>query len=70
MKIETNYSIEDEVWFMHKNKATSGNIIKILISVLPEGICTTYKIKIGHCTNINHKAINLFKTKEDLLKSL
>ena len=70
MTIETNYSIEDEVWFMHKNKATVGNIIKILISILPEGIYITYKIKIGYCTNINRKDTDLFKSKEELLMSL
>ena len=70
MKIETSYSIEDEVWLMHKNKATSGNITKISISVLPEGIYITYKIKIGYCTSINRKDTDLFRSKEELLKSL
>lgn len=68
--INTAYDINDEVWFMHKNKATSGKIIKINISVTSEEEIVTYKIKFGFATIVNRKDLDLFKTKEDLLKSL
>lgn len=70
MIINTDFDIDDEVWLINKNKAVSGKIIKISIAIHSEEEYITYKVKLGFSNNINRKAIDLFKTKEDLLKSL
>lgn len=69
MTTETKYNIGDEVWFILRDKAQQGIILSI----------TFYKVgyKVGHYYNVqigvSHGSFNesdLFRTKEELLKSL
>lgn len=80
MTIETKYNIGDEVWFMSNNKAHRGIIFGFRFTkqcgyiwegqpkVVSEALDYIVCIAQGHTTNMMD--IELFPTKEELLKSL
>lgn len=80
MTIETNYSIGQEVYFMHDNKVQTAKIIEVNITIteLSHEYCTNKTIclyKLSYRATERSGSIvkeekDLFATKEDLLKSL
>lgn len=70
MTIKTKFSIDDKVYFIFNNKVYYAPIRSINIQ-----ITHTYSIKIKYTVSNNALTVSLcedsvFKTKEDLLKSL
>ena len=84
MKIETKYELTDELYFIHNNKINSKKPIKINIRITNRYIEDTYNfIKEFYIFSIEEKSSlgvksiiveltgdEVFKTKEELLKSL
>lgn len=74
MTINTKYNIWEEVWFMYQNKIRQAKILEIRIDVSNFELSTliepkiTYRVGIG--TGCFYQEHGLFKTKEELLKSL
>ena len=74
MKIETKYSIGDEVWVRPTNYIEKGIIYAIDVSARMEyGIitrkCVSYDVKIGYLLFVIYEH-GIFPTKEELLKTL
>ena len=72
MIIETKFNLSENVFFMHDNKVTSAKIIEIkTISILEEYAITPKRIFYClHHIEGHYDEDNLFRTKEDLIKSL
>ena len=72
MKIETKYSIGQEVWFMNENKACNDIITAVHTFTTETFLNTTYGFGQTIRTQIvtTMKESDLFPTKEELLKSL
>lgn len=72
MKIETKYSIGDAAFVMHNNKVVPIKIMGVCYSInVYKGEHIHYASNIAYAdglTNFEEKYV--FKTKEDLLKSL
>lgn len=66
MTIETKYNIGDEVWFIYENKPCFEQINGI--SIRPT-VRIFYRFQVG-LTEISKMEKEVFKTKEELLKSL
>lgn len=73
MKIETKFSLGDEVWFMRYNKIKSGHICELSVKYFsPNWYSESYKIK-ELSSNMNSPSFNaqdLFATKQELMESL
>lgn len=77
MKYTTVYDIGDEVWFMYHNKVYSGIIKEIIVNNF-KSMLNDYDITFVESYNvgIKNETVNfsnvgdLFKSKEDLIKSL
>jgi hypothetical protein len=70
MEIKTKFNVLDEVYFMHENKVHRAKIIALLIEVYkqsPSIIKTDITYKFGY---VRKPEELVFKTKEELLKSL
>lgn len=67
MTIETKYNIGDKVWFMFAGKPLNGKIARI-----SEGTIKIIVILKGkeYLFSVDIKGLELFPTKEELLKSL
>lgn len=72
MKINTKFSLGDQVYYMKSNKIHIGHITKICVSYSePNWYSESYYMKEDMGLNPPFYSRNeLFKTKEDLLKSL
>ena len=70
MKIETRFSIGDEVYFMCDNKICIGNIDEIKVSINSNNDQSTSYIVNSNCMRVHKTSENLFSSKEELLKSL
>lgn len=73
MKIEINFEINDKVWFIHPKslKVMQANLKGLKAVVTSEGTNIKYNIDvplIGGAEEVY--AFNIYKTKEDLIKSL
>ena len=69
MEIKTKFNLEDNVFFIHNNKAVDGIIKKILINVENDTFTIKYKILIDRKYKFFQEE-NVFKTKKELLESL
>lgn len=75
MTITTKYSLDERVWLMYQDKPVEGFICGLFIveRIHPSSLVTQmfYHISTPHSsTPIERREISLFKTKEELLKSL
>lgn len=78
MTIETEYNIGDEVWAMHENRPWKGSVVKIkAIVVHPECYGIDYEVKLKDSSfeapiiiYVDLLEGLIFRTKEELLKSL
>lgn len=78
MTIETKYNIGDEVWAMHENRAWKGSVTKIHATVVhPECYGIGYEVKLKDSSfeapiihDVDLLEGLIFRTKEELLKSL
>lgn len=66
MKIETKYSIGDNVWLMCENKARLKTITNIDIHISCTKVKTEYTVDGTKC----YCEADLFTTKDELLQSL
>ena len=78
MEYVTINNIGDEVWFMYKNKALCGTIKDININIF-QSIFKGYEVETGEAYNIHISSLDeiisyssdkVFKSKEELIKSL
>lgn len=68
METRTKYNIGDMVWLISNNKAASRKITRVIISAEePEHWEVKYSLQHG---DAEYPESQLFKTKEELLKSL
>lgn len=72
MTIKTKYNIGDEVWFMYRNKITSGNVQFVLCTINRDlSITISYDVRTNVLPNpLTCRESELFPTKEELIKSL
>lgn len=73
MKTETKFNIGDEVWFKRNSDYFKGRISAIHISLRTGETIPTIEYNVIWGNDFYHDYIierNLFRTKEDLLKSL
>jgi hypothetical protein len=70
MKVETKYSINQKVYFLHENRIKSGEIavIEIHLVAYDNSISITYKIFNYQNNTFNESEI--FSSKEELLNYL
>ena len=70
MKVETKYSTNQKVYFIHENRIKSGEIavIDIHLVAYDNSISITYKI--FNYQNGRFKECEIFSTKEELLDYL
>ena len=73
MKIETKFSLGDEVWFMRYNKIKSGHICEVAVKYFTPNWCSeSYKVK-ELSSSMSPPTFNvqdLFATKQELIESL
>lgn len=69
MKIETKYSIGDEVWFMWGNKPTKRKVSLLHVSADGDGIEVTYYVD-DREIEIYFEEVELFETKKGVIESL
>ncbi len=68
MEVNTRFNIGDKVWYINDNRAVRSDITRVIISVESPGSCeVSYSLHFGD-TEIPEG--QLFRTKEELLKSL
>lgn len=70
MEVKLKFKVGEEVFFMHNNKVCEGTIVKTTITIES---CTEIKYKIKIKGTFHNKSLletKIFKSKEDLLKSL
>ena len=70
MEVKLKFKVGEEVFFMHNNKVCEGTIVKTTITIES---CTEIKYKIKIKGTLYDKSLletKIFKSKEDLLKSL
>ena len=68
MEAKTKYDIGDKVWYINDNRAVRSDITRVIISVESPDRCEVfYSLHFGD-TEIPEG--QLFRTKEELLKSL
>lgn len=73
--LELPFAVGDKVWFMQNNEAHEGTIVKCIITIdINTGMIMHYSLlytsKFNHEENAYIVSNKLFKTKEELLKSL
>lgn len=70
MIVTTKFNVNETVWFMHRNKVTSGKIIGINLHANSISSHTNYNI--DALVSIDKRIFEdqLFRSKEELLKSL
>lgn len=72
MVFETKLDIDEDMWYMHDNKAISQKVKNIRISSISGETTILYSIHGGHTTSSDWfmECSKVFKTKEELLASL
>lgn len=72
MIIRTLYNIGEVVWFIRNNKVCNAPIVKIHYSTDGKFYSLSYQLE-GYCESLhphNFQENELFKSKEELIKSL
>lgn len=70
MNIETQYNINNTVYFLHNNKVWEGIVKKITITVENNSLTITYKIQYSDWKFKSLKESQTYNTKQELLDSL
>ena len=70
MTIETQYNINNTVYFLHNNKVWEGIIKRITITVENNSLTITYKVQYNDWKYKNLKQSQAYSTKQELLDSL
>lgn len=70
MNIETQYNINNTVYFLHNNKVWEGTVKKISITVENNSLAITYKVQYNDWKYKNLKQSQAYNTKQELLDSL
>ena len=71
--IELPFALGDEVWFLYNNAVYNGKIVGCYVQINGDGIDIKYRLLFtSRCGEnvVTHTSYKLYKTKEDLLKSL
>jgi hypothetical protein len=69
MDIKTKYNINDDLYYMEANRVNTLTVLSISINIDKNKKEIFYHSKIG-VYNYTHEEHKLFKTKEELIKSL
>ena len=70
MNIETQYNINNTVYFIHTNKILEGTIKKITITVENNSLVIVYKVQYSNWKYKSLKESQAYNTKQELLDSL
>nr|DAM44072.1 MAG TPA: hypothetical protein [Caudoviricetes sp.] len=70
MKVETKYSTNQKVYFMHENRIKSGEIAVIDIHLVAYDNSTSITYKIFNYQNNTFNESEIFSSKEELLNYL
>lgn len=70
MNIETQYNINNTVYFMHNNKVWEGTVKKITITVENNSLIIVYKVQYNDWKYKSLKESQAYNTKQELLDSL
>lgn len=70
MNIETQYNINNTVYFLHNNKVWEGTVKKISIIVENNSLVIVYKVRYNDWKYKNLKQSQAYNTKQELLDSL
>lgn len=70
MNIETQYNINNTVYFIHNNKIWEGTVKKITITVENNSLIISYKVKYSDWKYKSLKESQAYNTKQELLDSL
>lgn len=70
MKVETKYSTNQKVYFMHKNRIKSSEIAVININIVANTNTTEIKYKVFNLHNFFLLEKEVFSSKEELLNYL
>lgn len=70
MNIETQYNINNTVYFLYNNKVWEGTVKKITITVEHNSLVITYKVQYNDWKYKSLKESQAYNTKQELLDSL
>lgn len=70
MNIETQYNINNTVYFIHTNKVWEGTVKKITITVENNSLVIVYKVQYSNWKYKSLKENQAYNTKQELLDSL
>lgn len=70
MNIETQYNINNTVYFLHSNKVWEGTIKRISLIVENNSVVITYKVQYNDWKYKSLKESQAYNTKQELLNSL
>jgi len=70
MKVETKYSTNQKVYFMHENRIKSSEIAVININIVANTNTTEIKYKVFNLHNFFLLEKEIFSSKEELLNYL
>lgn len=70
MNIETQYNINNTVYFIHTNKVWEGTVKKITITVENNSLVIVYKVQYSNWKYKSLKESQAYNTKQELLDSL
>lgn len=70
MNIETQYNINNTVYFIHTNKVWEGTVKKITITVENNSLVISYKVQYSNWKYKSLKESQAYNTKQELLDSL
>ena len=70
MTIETQYNINNTVYFIHTNKVWEGTVKKITITVENNSLVIVYKVQYSNWKYKSLKESQAYNTKQELLDSL
>lgn len=70
MNIETQYNINNTVYFLHNNKVWEGTVKKITITIENNSLVISYKVQYNDWKYKSLKENQAYNTKQELLNSL
>lgn len=70
MNIETQYNINNTVYFIHNNKIWEGTVKKITITIEHNSLVINYKVQYSDWRYKSLKESQAYNTKQELLDSL
>lgn len=75
MEIKTQYSTNDEVWFLYENEVQKDKVLKTLVEVTGESIIINYvldkeRYMHGGYSRIMLSQDKVFSTRKELIRSL